>query len=105
MEYAAGRARALRGALSDIVWSVDPARDHLTDFVRRLRDSALSTLEAAGCNVEVVAPGEKKMDGVELPPELRRHLFLFCKEAVSNIARHAAATAVRLEIAVNNGDL
>ena len=42
---------------------------------------------------------------MELPPDMRRHLFLFFREAVTNIARHAGATAVHLELSIDAGHL
>ncbi len=41
------------------------------------------------------------MEGIELPPALRRHLFLFFKESVTNVARHADATAVYVEVSLS----
>ena len=37
---------------------------------------------------------------MELLPDLRRHLMLFFKEAVTNVARHAAASSVDIEFAL-----
>ncbi len=44
---------------------------------------------------EVAAP-PAGATGAPLDPDLRRHLFLFGKEALANAARHAAAKRVRL---------
>jgi signal transduction histidine kinase len=46
--------------------------------------------------------------GVEhelLPPGLRRHLYLFAKEALTNAARHARAQHVRLDLALRSREL
>ena len=100
LDYTATRARTLRSSLSDIVWTVDPTRDRLADLIRRMRETALTMLEAEDRTVQFQAPAEKEAEGVELSPELRRHLFLFFKEAITNIARHAGATAVYLELSM-----
>jgi signal transduction histidine kinase len=35
-----------------------------------------------------------------IPPEVRHHIFLTCKEAITNVVRHAKATEVRLRLKV-----
>jgi ligand-binding sensor domain-containing protein/signal transduction histidine kinase len=98
----AGRARALREAMTDIVWTVDPREDSLADLVLRLRQVAFTMLESEERTLEFVAPGDDDLD-IELPPDVRRHLLLFFKEVVTNVARHAGATAVRVEIEAIRG--
>jgi ligand-binding sensor domain-containing protein/signal transduction histidine kinase len=105
LEYTAARARGLRAALSDIVWTVDPTRDSLADLIRRMRETALTMLESEERTVRFLAPAGRELEGIELTPELRRHLLLFFKEAVTNIARHSGATAVHLELALADGYL
>lgn len=98
----AGRARALREAMTDIVWTVDPREDCLADLVLRLRQTAFTMLENEERSVEFVAPGNELLQ-IVLTPALRRHVLLFFKEAVTNVARHAGATAVRVEIQAAKG--
>ena len=100
LEYTANRARSLRAALGDIVWTVDPRCDRLSDLVRRMRQTALPMLEIEDRRVEFIAPDDKVLEATELSPQLRRHLLLFFKEAVANTARHSGASDVRLEIAL-----
>jgi signal transduction histidine kinase len=98
----AGRARSLRESMSDIVWTVDPREDCLADLVLRLRQTAFTVLESEERTVEFLAPGKEQLE-IELEPAVRRHLLLFFKEVVTNVARHAGATAVRVEIEAVNG--
>jgi signal transduction histidine kinase/ligand-binding sensor domain-containing protein len=105
LEHVAERARGMRASLSDIVWTVDPARDRLADLIRRMRETTLVMLESGNRNVQFFAPADEEMERTELPPDLRRHLFLFLKESVTNIARHAGATAAAVEVSVSAGRL
>src|SRR5207302_4526624 len=41
----ADRARSLRGAMADIIWTVDPREYRVADLVQRLRQTAFSMLE------------------------------------------------------------
>ncbi len=100
----AGRARGLRESMTDLVWTVDPREDSLADLVLRLRQTAFSMLESDERSVEFLAPGEGQLH-IELAPAVRRHVVLFFKEAVTNVARHAAATEVRVEIEAVKGRL
>lgn len=98
----AGRARSLREAMTDIVWTVDPREDCLADLVLRLRQTAFTMLESEERSVEFLAPGDEQLE-IELAPAVRRHVLLFFKEVVTNVARHAGATAVRVEIETVKG--
>jgi ligand-binding sensor domain-containing protein/signal transduction histidine kinase len=102
LDKIAGRARSLREAASDIVWAVDPREDSLSDLVLRLRQIAFTLLETEERRVEFLAPSEERL-AIELVPDQRRHVLLFFKEAVTNVARHAKATAVRVEILLDGG--
>jgi signal transduction histidine kinase len=98
----AGRARSLRESMTDIVWTVDPREDSLSDLVLRLRQTAFTMLESEERSVEFLAPCGEQLD-MEMAPATRRHVLLFFKEAVTNVARHAGATAVRVEIEAVKG--
>jgi signal transduction histidine kinase len=98
----AGRARSLREAMTDIVWMVDPREDCLADLVLRLRQTAFTMLESEQRSVEFLAPCDEQLQ-IELAPAVRRHVLLFFKEAVTNVARHAGATAVHVEIEAVKG--
>jgi two-component sensor histidine kinase/streptogramin lyase len=94
LETVARRARELRGAMSDIVWSIDPSRDNLEDLVRRFRQTAATML------------GDDRLEFLtsisrterQLHPDRRRHLLLLFKEIVTNVARHAHATKVVIRV-------
>ena len=99
----ADTARGLVDAAADIVWSIDPRRDDLHSLLTRLRRFAGELLEAQGIEWGLAEPAR---DGaVRLPPELRRHLFLILKEALTNAARHAGARHVEVSIAIADGHL
>lgn len=104
LETIAARARELRSTMGDIVWSVDPARDNLTDLIRRWRQTAFGLL-ASGEDLAFSAPPESDTDGITLWPDRRRHLLLLFKEAIANLARHARANRVSISVTLNGGKL
>jgi hypothetical protein len=80
LEHTAARARGLRAALGDIVWTVGPTRDRLADLIRGMRETAQTMLEAENRSVQFVAPLETEMEDLELPPDMRRRLFPFFRD-------------------------
>ncbi len=98
LDRIAERARSLRAAMADIVWTVDPREDCLADLVLRMRQTAFTMLENDGRRVEFQSPGDDKL-GREVGSDVRRHTLLFFKEVVTNVARHANATSVQVEVA------
>ena len=101
MEFVAERARELRTTMGDIVWSIDPASDNLTSVIRRWRQIAAGML--GGTSLTFTAPPEDATDGITLRPDHRRHLLLLFKETVTNVARHAQAPHVAIEVFLTSG--
>jgi ligand-binding sensor domain-containing protein/signal transduction histidine kinase len=96
LEEIADSARGLVDALADVVWSVDPRRDDLASLMRRVREYADDVLPGSGVRWTYTAPPH--LDHVKLDPQARRHLFLFLKEAITNVVRHAGARSASLTI-------
>lgn len=99
----ADSARGLVDSMSDIVWSIDPRRDELSHVVTRVRQFAADVLDAQGIAWMFIAPPD--LEKIKLGPEQRRHLFLILKEAVNNIARHAACQNVTITLSVSSNHL
>ena len=93
---------AVRGvgeALDEIVWAVNPRNDTVPDLIDFLSQFAAEFLHTAGIRCRVDLPDDPPPQ--PLSPEVRHHLFLVLKEALNNIARHAGAGEVRLQITVD----
>jgi len=86
-----------------VVWAVDPRKDDLASVCRRIREYAGDVLLCDGVRVTFNAPSN--LAAVKLDPQARRHLFLLFKEGVTNVARHASARSVLLDITVRNREL
>ncbi len=99
----ADSARALVDSMADIVWSIDPRRDDLKNVIQRVRQFAADVLEARQIAWTFDVPSEPER--IRLAPEQRRHLFLIFKEAITNVARHAACTTAALSIRLFNHQL
>jgi signal transduction histidine kinase/ligand-binding sensor domain-containing protein len=81
--------------MSDIVWAINPQKDHLQDLVQRMRRFASDVLSAKGISLEFYTP--PYAPDIPLGANPRREMFLIFKESLTNIVKHADATQVRIE--------
>lgn len=88
-------ARDTVDALSDVVWAVDPRQDDLASVERRLKTYAAEILSDRG--VRWTFDGVQS-DRLSLEPQARRDLYLLLKEAITNVAAHAAARTASLRL-------
>lgn len=92
----AERARSLIGTIGEIIWAITPEHDAADRLAPYLREYASDFLEAAGLR------GELHFDLAAWPgtlhPDFRRNLLLVLKEALTNVARHAGASVVRVRL-------
>ena len=98
LQEIAGVSRNVLSSMSEIVWAVDPSRDHLRDLTQRMRWFAGETLEGRGLALDFSASEASRE--VRLESEMRRQVFLIFKECVNNIVRHAGATHTRVRLQV-----
>jgi signal transduction histidine kinase/ligand-binding sensor domain-containing protein len=90
-------------SMSDIVWAINPERDHLLDLVRRMRQHAEEVFTLRDIDLRFSAPDAAQ--NLRLSVDVRRDLFLIFKEAVNNTARHALCSQVRIDLRVTGSDL
>ncbi|MES2709723.1 MAG: ATP-binding protein [Verrucomicrobiota bacterium] len=79
-------------SMRDIVWLIQPGKHSTGDLVSRMRETARGLLTEADFRLTA--------EGVSgpLPLDFQRQIFLLFKEAVNNIRKHAAATAVSIRM-------
>jgi len=90
------RITALAGsvvdAMSDVVWSINPSRDRMSDLVHRMHRFAVDLFSDGETVLRLDLPedpGDERLD-----PEARRQVYLVFKEALRNAARHSGAQVV-----------
>lgn len=81
-------------AIRDIIWLINPAFDTLQDLLSRTQDFAATLLRGVDYRISC----EGVVLSQKLPFDFRHNLFLFFKEALTNISRHAQATVVEVRI-------
>jgi signal transduction histidine kinase/ligand-binding sensor domain-containing protein len=95
----ANASRRSMDAMSDIVWMINPNKDHLHDLTQRIRRFASDTLAPRNIAVTFALPDEAA--DMPITSESRREIFLLCKEAINNLARHSACTAAEITLTLD----
>jgi ligand-binding sensor domain-containing protein/signal transduction histidine kinase len=85
-------------SMSDIVWAINPQRDHMHDLVRRMRRFASETFPARDIDFSFQAPGAEQ--DLKLDADVRRQVFLIFKEGVNNIVRHSGCGRAEIEMRI-----
>ena len=88
-------------ALDEIVWTVNPSNDTLDALLNYICKYAQDYLAVAGLKYRLEVPSQ--IPNTPISPELRHNVFLAAKEAITNVVKHAKASAaiVRLNLEPN----
>jgi signal transduction histidine kinase len=89
--------------MSDIVWAINPRRDHLGDLAHRMRRFASDVLVGVGADLELRTPVERA-DAL-LGADVRREVFLIFKESINNAARHSGCKHVEVHLKLEGSRL
>ncbi|HEV2881658.1 MAG TPA: two-component regulator propeller domain-containing protein [Pyrinomonadaceae bacterium] len=96
----AGTSREMVDSMSDIVWAINPQRDHLRDLTQRMRRFASDILSARDISFRFRAPDADQ--DIRLGADLRREVYLIFKECVNNLVKHSECREVELELRIVN---
>ncbi len=88
-------------AMRDIVWITNPTSDNLKDLITKMNEVANDML--AGINWKFDFPEETVK--INLPPEIKRNVFLIFKEALNNIIKHSEAKNAVIKLKINDKNL
>lgn len=93
-------AQSTLESMDDIIWSINPEKDHWQDLLVRMKEFALPILEARNIRLEM-HNNATNIDRLSM--QSRRTIFLVFKECITNAVKHADCTLIRVEIAFGNG--
>lgn len=88
-------------SISDIVWNINPRYDNIQNLLVRMRRYAADMMD--GKNIDYQINFSEEMDHIFLSMDKRRHFYLFYKEAINNLVKHAKAEKVTVQLALING--
>jgi signal transduction histidine kinase len=84
--------------MSDIVWAINPKKDHLSDLLQRMRRFASDVFTARHIPFQFRAPDTER--DIELGANVRREVFLIFKESVNNVVKHSDCTHAEIEFQI-----
>jgi ligand-binding sensor domain-containing protein/two-component sensor histidine kinase len=86
-------SRSAMSRMRDIVWAMDARKDSMENLIDRIRDFGMEMLGARDISfkVENTIPANKK-----LSPPVRQHLYLICKEAITNVWKHSDGDSMEI---------
>lgn len=96
-------ARYLASTLDDIVWLINPEKELLEDFILKVKTVSREILAQTQVDFidEILINKKNRL----IKPDQKRNLFLFTKEAINNIAKHADAKKVIISFKLYNSFL
>jgi signal transduction histidine kinase len=96
MNQLTANARQAVDTLDQVVWSVNPRNDTLTNVADYLTHCTTSYLNPLGITCRIDAPPE--WPDLTVRAQTRHQLILAFKEALQNLAKHAAARVATLQL-------
>lgn len=90
-------------SMSDIVWMINPNNDTLLKLFERIENFSnelLGTKDAI-----FILNYDPKLNSLILNIDLRKNLYLICREAIHNAAKYSSASKVELTIKTKKGNI
>ncbi len=98
LQLIATSSRELVDSMSDIVWAINPEKDHLSDLTQRMRRFASDVFTARNIEFRLLIPGAEQ--DIQMGANMRRELFLVFKEGINNMIKHSGCTAAEIEFQI-----
>jgi signal transduction histidine kinase len=89
-------------SLGDIVWSIDPDKDHLSNLATRMRRLASDVLSPREIDFTFEIHGDPDL---AIGADIRRNVFLAFKETLNNVVRHADCRTIHIDVRLERGQL
>lgn len=89
----------------DIIWSLQPQSDYLTELISRMRRNMEDLFEHLDINFSCQLQPKDHFVDWKLAPDYSRNVLMIFKEASNNIAKHAAASNVSLKAIIQKNEL
>ena len=96
-------SRELAESMGDIVWSINPQCDSLSDLLQRMRRFSSDVLSGSEIDFSFIVSAPEQT--LRLDTNTRREVYLIFKEMLNNLIRHSACTTASITMSVENGCL
>ena len=88
----------LQQNIGEIIWAMDAKNDTLENLLAYINNYASEFFEGSGIDFQIIPP--EKIPVLSIAGKIRRNTFLIIKESLNNIAKHAQASHVQIEICI-----
>jgi len=92
-------SREVLSSMDDIIWSVNPKNDSLSNLIVRLREYAIPVCEAK--NIMLIMNVEETIYAMKLEMEERKSIYLIVKEAINNAVKYSECKNLMVDF-INN---
>jgi signal transduction histidine kinase/ligand-binding sensor domain-containing protein len=89
--------------MSDIVWSINPNNDTIEKIINRLQQFCNDVFEEKDIKYSLTV--DESIKGKSLSMQLRKDIYLICKEIITNAAKYSYAQHFNLTIFVKQNNL
>lgn len=96
LEKIEDRSHEMMLAMNEIVWAIQPRNDDVVHFLDRIRSFGRQLLSTK--NIELDFDVLLPVQSAPMAMELRRNLYLICKESFNNIVKHSNASKVSVKM-------
>jgi len=98
LEKISGNTKEVIDKMGDIVWMMNPKYDEGENLREKLEQYVIRIKEVAA--FETFLEIDAAVDAVKFPMEMRKAIFLICKEALNNTIKYAEAVAVSIKLQI-----
>ena len=102
MERVGKISRSLVDSMIDVIWSIDPKYDSLSDFIFNFKNYANEVCEAK--NIKLVIETDN-IENVKVNSQIKRSLQLISKEALNNSLKYSGCANVKYSLSVKNKNI
>jgi signal transduction histidine kinase/ligand-binding sensor domain-containing protein len=89
-------SRDMVDSMSDIVWAINPQKDHLSDLIHRMRRFASDTFDSTDVGYRFTF--DESTSDIAVGADLRREVYMIFKECINNTAKHSRADEVDIRV-------
>ncbi len=97
------KARQAMESMDDVVWSVNPANDSMSNVLQRMKEFSVELFESQGITLHFEA--DETVKTLNLPMEQRKDFYLLFKEAANNAAKYSGASEIWVSVQSGNEGL
>lgn len=92
-------SRQMISTMSDIIWSNNPANDNIQLLLNRLQQFMTNAFENSSTNSSLYV--NKPADEEKIQMEMRKDVYLICKEIINNARKYSKASNFSLVLSFN----